>query len=70
MGTGGSMSAHTITEFVPGMKVKSADDPEPGIVDRIDESDATVWVRFKVRGDYEHPNCLCEVDPADLEILQ
>jgi hypothetical protein len=64
------MSAHTITEFVPGMKVKHPDDGNPGIVDRIDESDGVVWVRFMVLGGYDHPNCLCEVDPAELEILQ
>jgi hypothetical protein len=64
------MSVHTITEFVPGMKVKSTDDPEPGIVDRIDEEEAVVWVRFKVRGSYEHPGSLVDVDPAELEILQ
>jgi hypothetical protein len=61
---------NTINDFTPGMKVRSADEPEPGLVDRIDEDLGAVWVRFQVQGSYDHPNALVDVDPADLEILK
>jgi hypothetical protein len=57
-----------MTKFKPGMKVIADDDPEPGIVDHVEDGGKIVWVRFKVQGRYDHPNSLVDFDPRDLRI--
>lgn len=43
--------SHLITDFTPGMMVRSLDTGEQGQVDRIDEDGNIVYVRFSTAKD-------------------
>lgn len=55
----------TIIEFKPGDRVTHPDEPEAiGTVERVDEQDGIVWVRWPVQGRQEGD--LMDHDPLDL----
>lgn len=60
---------NNINDFTPGTRVRSLESKgDIGTVDRIDEDEGMVWVRFRAADDSRDD--LLDMDPDDLEILR